>query len=191
MSKFYKKQELLKRAIALYNKEYKLSTISRELDIHPSTLRKWLRDEGYKPKKNPHGANPKQKEEKVEEPKQELSALEAESSKEDEALKKANDLQITYEDTYVAAEQALNPSSANDQNLIRGIDRSLHRFNKNAVIKTWKEAEIASRIKRDIQGKTNAVGSVHVDVSILNKTKTLETDAKIIDVEPVDENKNE
>ena len=61
MSKYSKKQKLLKRAIALYNQDYKLATISRELGIHVSTLRGWLRAEGYKTNKKPYGANPKNK----------------------------------------------------------------------------------------------------------------------------------
>ena len=54
-----KKSQLLSRAIDLYNQDYKLTSISKELDIHPSTLRRWLRAEGIDPKTNPHGSNPR------------------------------------------------------------------------------------------------------------------------------------
>ncbi len=55
-----KKPQLLQRAIELYNQDYKLNAISRELDIHSSTLRRWFRKEGIEAKTNPHGNNPRE-----------------------------------------------------------------------------------------------------------------------------------
>ena len=55
-----KKSQLLQRAIELYNQDYKLNAISRELDIHSSTLRRWFRKEGIEAKTNPHGSNPRE-----------------------------------------------------------------------------------------------------------------------------------
>ena len=47
----------------MYNQDYKLVRIAEELDIHTSTLRRWLRKEGIEPKNDSYGSNPKKKEE--------------------------------------------------------------------------------------------------------------------------------
>ena len=110
MSKFSKKQKLLERAIALYKQDYKLITISRELDIHPSTLRNWLRAEGFKAKKNPHGGNPKvESKDKEKPPEKESAILLEESAKEDAQLKKCDDLITQYEDVFDIAEAQVSP----------------------------------------------------------------------------------
>lgn len=192
MSKYSKKQELLKRAIALYNQDYQLTTISRELGIHYDTLRRWLRAEGYKPKKNPHGANPsKNKKKPVESEEKEVSPLEEESLKEDVALQKAEEVNLKYEETYEAAKQSLNPGAAINEAAAQIIDQKLFKFLKNKEITNFKEADIANRMRRDMRGGTNATGSVQIDVSILNKTKTIEADAKIIDAETIEKPSNE
>ena len=51
-----KKSKLLKHALEMYEQQYKLVTIAKELGINVSTLRRWLRDEGAKPKTDPHGS---------------------------------------------------------------------------------------------------------------------------------------
>jgi transposase-like protein len=187
LSKYSKKQKLLKRAIALYNQDYKLTTISRELGIHVSTLRGWLRAEGYKPKKNPHGANPKlkDKEEPVEE-KEELSILEQESAIEDQALAEAERLQ-SYKDAYKETTSALNPSAARDQIVSDSLDGKIHEGIQNLTIRTWKDLETAHRIKREINGHTKGTQSVSVDVSILHKTKTLDSNPKVIEAETIED----
>ena len=38
----------------MYEQQYKLVTIAKELGINVSTLRRWLRDAGAKPKKDPN-----------------------------------------------------------------------------------------------------------------------------------------
>ena len=49
-----KKSKLLKHALEMYEQQYKLVTIAKELGINVSTLRRWLRDAGAKPKKDPN-----------------------------------------------------------------------------------------------------------------------------------------
>ena len=50
LSKKSKKDILLERALEMISAGYKHVNICKELDIHPSTLRRWLRKEGIKAK---------------------------------------------------------------------------------------------------------------------------------------------
>lgn len=192
MSKYSKKQELLKRAIALYNQDYKLATISRELDIHVSTLRKWLRDEGYKAKKNPHGANPKTQpveETHTIEDEQPSEILLQESTKEDNSLKKADDLVSSYEDVYDATQAALSQGDAYNSATAQVITQKQYEGLKNLrPPKTWKEADLLDRmIERKLGLDNKTTSNVQIDVSILNKTKTVKDNQNVIDAETIDD----
>lgn len=43
---------LLQRALEMFNKDYKTVTIARELDVHPSTVRRWFKALGMPPRKS-------------------------------------------------------------------------------------------------------------------------------------------
>ena len=191
MSKFSKKQELLKRAIALYKQDYKLITISRELNIHPSTLRNWLRAEGFKAKKNPHGENPKVESKMETEPQGKSEILLEESAKEDAQLKKCDDLITQYEDVFDIAEAQVSPGDKYNAFVAQTTIRKQEEAAKNLPPpRTWKEFDLVDRLmerKMGIDGN-NGSNKIQIDVSILNKTKTVKNDpSKIVDVDPIED----
>ena len=97
MPKKSDKSKLFNKAIELYNQDYKLVHISRELGIGVSTLRRWLRESGVDPKTNSHGLNPRE-----DDPDPLQTALEDNlEGKTDEAIK------VAKYDARVAEDEAL------------------------------------------------------------------------------------
>ncbi len=181
MAKITKKAELLKRAIELFNENYKLVSISRELNIHQSTLRRWFRDEGVKAKKSPYEDNePTDVEIKLDE----SLARHDERVKEDETITQVADSQASPADQYQ------NYVAASSIKLLRD---SVKNIRGPRTVKELSELDQLIRRNLGLNARNgDGSGSMQIDISILNNTKKIEdknpkvVSKKVIDVEPLD-----
>ena len=189
-----KKSRLLKRALELYNQDYKLVHISKELGISPSTLRRWLRDHGVEPKANPHASNPRPDDE---DPLQ--TALDDNlEGKTDEAIQLAkHDARLAEDESLMEIAEAQSSPADKYQSYISATGIKLLRDSMKQLRgpRTVRElSELDQLIRRNLglNSKTGGgSGKVQIDISILNNTKADRGDGavkvdpkKVIDVEP-------
>ena len=196
MSKKSSKSELKARALDLYNQDYKLVSICKELDIHVSTLRRWLRSEGIAPKKNPHSKNPLPKD-----PDPLKTALDKNlDSKTDEAIKLAkHDARLAEDKAMMEiAESQSSPAEKYQSYVAAAAIKLLRDSIKNLKApSTVKDLDVLDQLIRRNLGLNAKSGggtsSVQIDVSILNNTKADRgrgsvkvNPRKVIDVEALD-----
>lgn len=181
MAKITKKAELLKRAIELYNQDYKLVSISRELNIHQSTLRRWFRDEGVKAKKSPHEPN---------EPTDIEIRLDKSIAHHDERIKEDKTIAEIADAQASPADQYQNYVASSSIKLLRD---SIKNIRGPRTVKELSELDQLIRRNLGLNARNgDGSGSMQIDISILNNTKKAgdKKIKKVIDVEsePVDEN---
>lgn len=199
-----KKSKLLKHALEMYEQQYKLVTIAKELGINVSTLRRWLRDEGAKPKKDPHANNPSLKEiEEVEEKKDPLQATLDDNleGKTDEAIKEAK-LEARIDEDKKLMEIAQSQSSPAEKyqsyvaaSAIKLLRDSIKNLRGPRTVKELSELDQLIRRNLGLNARTaGGSGKLQIDISILNNAKADRGDGavkinkdKIIDVEPDDD----
>ncbi len=199
-----KKSKLLKHALEMYEQQYKLVTIAKELGINVSTLRRWLRDEGAKPKKDPHANNPSLKE--VEEVKENKDPLQATlddnlEGKTDEAIKEAK-LEARIDEDKKLMEIAQSQSSPAEKyqsyvaaSAIKLLRDSIKNLRGPRTVKELSELDQLIRRNLGLNARTaGGSGKLQIDISILNNAKADRGDGavkinkdKIIDVEPDDD----
>ena len=194
MAKITKKQELLDRALELYAQDYTLVSISRELDIHSSTLRRWFRESGVEPKKNPHSANkvPEEIAKKMDPRKQEMTKEEPKLEEHDARLLEEALLK------QVATGQA-SPAEIYQAWAAATAIQKMRDGKKNLKDpKTPRDFDTYDQIARRNLGLNaksgGGAGKVQIDISILNNTKAdrgkgavKKKDDDVIDVEPLNE----
>ena len=197
MSKINQKAELLHRAVQLYNEGYKLVSISRELNLHVTTVRRWLRSAGIKPKSSRYDKNKKVDEsgalqkalgEKLEKdlPDQNEAEMKLAESIEthDARLKETKDIEELAEAQASPADQYQAYMAASAIRLMRDNIKNLRGP------RTIKDMDILDNIIRrslNIDKKNNTAGSMHIDISILNGPKNNKTNnKKVIDVEALE-----
>ena len=189
-----KKSRLLARALDLYNQDYKLVHISKELGVSSSTLRRWLRDSGVKPKVNPHASNPLPDDA---DPLQ--TALDDNlEGKTEEAIRVAkHDARLAEDEAMMEiAESQSSPAdkyqsyiSATGIKLLRD---SMKQLRGPRTVRELSELDQLIRRNLGLNAKTGGgSGKVQIDISILNNTKAdrgkgaLKVNPKkVIDVEP-------
>tara|TARA_R100001163_G_scaffold18419_3_gene16285 strand:- start:4079 stop:4672 length:594 start_codon:yes stop_codon:yes gene_type:complete len=197
LAKITKKQELLERALELYNQDYKLVSISKELDIHTSTLRRWLRECGVEPKKNGHVPNPRPDDpdplqtaldEELQNSTREERQIASHDARlaEDQSIMEVADSQASPADkyqTYVAATS------------IKLLRDSVKNLRGPRTVKELSELDQLIRRNLGLNAKNGGgSGKVQIDISILNNTKadkgggSIKTSPKkIIEAEPLDD----
>ena len=183
-------------ALKLHEQGYMQVSISRELDIHASTLRRWFREAGIKPlKKKPDEPKPEDTD-----PLQ--SALDAsleKVTKEEAKITKFEDRQKEEEDIMDLAEAQSSPADKYQTYVVSRSIKLLRDSMKNLRgPRTVKEFDILDQLIRRNLGLNSrngaASGSMQIDISILNNTKTDNgegavkiTPKKVIDIEPLEE----
>lgn len=194
MAKITKKQELLERALELYAEDYTLVSISRELDIHTSTLRRWFRENGVEPKKTPHSPNkiPEAVEKKLDPRKQEMTKEERKIENHDARLLEEALLK------QVATGQA-SPAEIYQAWAAATAIQKMRDGKKNLKDpKTPREFDTYDQIARRNLGLNakngGGTGKVQIDISILNNTKAdrgkgavKKEEGDIVDVEPLED----
>lgn len=188
----------------MYEQQYKLVTIAKELGINVSTLRRWLRDEGAKPKKDPHANNPSLKE--VEEVKENKDPLQETlddnlEGKTDEAIKEAK-LEARIDEDKKLMEIAQSQSSPAEKyqsyvaaSAIKLLRDSIKNLRGPRTVKELSELDQLIRRNLGLNARTaGGSGKLQIDISILNNAKADRGDGavkinkdKIIDVEPDDD----
>ena len=200
-----KKSKLLKHALEMYEQQYKLVTIAKELGINISTLRRWLRDAGAQPKIDPHGSNPSLKEDEPEEeeskdPLQKTLDDNLEG-KTDEAIRVAK-MEARVEEDKNLMDVAQSQSSPSDKyqsymaaSAIKILRDSIKNLRGPRTVKELSELDQLIRRNLGLNAKTaGGSGKLQIDISILNNAKAdrgngavkiekVEED-KIIDVDP-------
>jgi transposase-like protein len=182
----------------MYNKDYKLVNICKELDMHPATLRRWLREVGVAPKMNSHAeTNPKPKD-----PDPLGTAVDKNlKATTDNAVKLAkHDARLAEDKSMMEIAEAQSSPAEKYQSYIAAAGIKLLRdaIKNLRGPKTVRElSELDQLIRRNLglNAKTGGGGSgkVQIDISILNNAKAdrgkgslkINPD-KIIDVEAVD-----
>jgi len=194
LAKITKKQELLDRALELYAEDYTLVSISRELDIHTSTLRRWLRENGVEPKKNPHETNkvPDEITEKLDPRKQELTKEERKLEEHDARLLEEALLKEVATGQASPAEiyQAYAAATA-----IQQIRDGKKNFKPPKTAREFDTYDQIARRNLGLNAKSGGgAGKVQIDISILNNTKAdrgggavKKKGADVVDVEPLEE----
>jgi transposase-like protein len=192
-----KKSQLLQRAIELYNQDYKLNAISRELDIHSSTLRRWFRKEGIEAKTNPHGSNPRE-----DDPDPLKTAVD--KNLEDitaESIKVAShDARLAEDKTMMDIAEAQSSPADKYQSYVAAAGIKLLRDSMKNLRgpRTVKElSELDQLIRRNLGLNSRTGGGqskMQIDISILNDTKADRGKGalkvkpkKVIEVEAIEE----
>ena len=188
----------------MYEQQYKLVTIAKELGINVSTLRRWLRDAGAKPKKDPHANNPSLEEEEEEvEDKDPLQATLDDNleGKTDEAIREAK-LEARIEEDKNLMDIAQSQSSPADKyqsymaaSAIKLLRDSIKNLRGPRTVKELSELDQLIRRNLGLNAKTaGGSGKLQIDISILNNAKADRGDGavkvnknNIIDVEPNDD----
>jgi transposase-like protein len=194
LSKVSKKSTLLKRALELYNQDYTMVNICKELDINVSTLRRWLRKEGVTPKVNSHGENPR-----PDDPDPLKTALEDNlENKTEEAIKVAkHDARVAEDEAMMElAESKSSPAEKYQSYVaasgIRLLRDSMKNLRGPRSVRELSELDQLIRRNLGLNAK-NAGGSggLQIDISILNNTKADRgggsvkiNPKKVIDIEP-------
>ena len=197
MAKITKKQELLERALELYNQDYKLVSISKELDIHTSTLRRWLRECGVDPKKNGHVPNPRPDDP---DPLQTALDEELQSSTREERQLASHDARLAEDQSIMeVADSQASPAdkyqtyvAATSIKLLRD---SVKNLRGPRTVKELSELDQLIRRNLGLNAKNGGgSGKGQIDISILNNTKadkgggSVKTSPKkIIEAEPLDD----
>tara|TARA_X000001382_G_scaffold31666_2_gene20584 strand:- start:5528 stop:6136 length:609 start_codon:yes stop_codon:yes gene_type:complete len=195
-----KKPELLKRAIDLYNQDYKLVSIAKELDIHSSTLRRWLRAEGIEPKVNSHGQNPRPDDE---DPLQTALDTNLEEAT-DETIKVAkHEARLKEDEVMMEIAEAQSSPADKYQSYVAAAGIKLLRDSMKNLRgpKTVRElSELDQLIRRNMglnAKNAGGAGKLQIDISILNDTKAdrgngaIKTNPnKIIEAETLDDPQN-
>jgi len=188
-----KKKELLQRALDLYNQDYKLASICKELDIHAATLRRWLRAAGVEAKTNPHAVNPKKEDPDplqtaVDKNLEDATEESIKLAKHDARLDEDKTLLEIAESQSTPAEKYQAYTAATGIKLLRD---SVKNIRGPRTVKEFAELDQLIRRNLGIGGKSGGSGKMQIDISILNNTKAdrgkgaLHT-KKVIDVEPED-----
>jgi len=194
-----KKSKLLKHALEMYEQQYKLVTIAKELGINVSTLRRWLRDAGAQPKKDPHGSNPSLKED---EPEEEESTDPLQKTlddnlegKTDEAIRVAK-LEARVEEDKNLMDVAQSQSSPADKYQsyiaaasIRLLRDSIKNLRGPRTVKELSELDQLIRRNLGLNAKTaGGSGKLQIDISILNNAKA-DRGNGAVKIEKIDEDK--
>ena len=165
----------------MYEQQYKLVTIAKELGINVSTLRRWLRDAGAKPKKDPHANNPSLEEEEEEvENKDPLQATLDDNleGKTDEAIREAK-LEARIEEDKNLMDIAQSQSSPADKyqsymaaSAIKLLRDSIKNLRGPRTVKELSELDQLIRRNLGLNAKTaGGSGKLQIDISILNNAK--------------------
>jgi transposase-like protein len=174
VSKKSSKSELRARALDLYNQNYKLVAIGKELGINVSTLRRWLREAGVAPKTNSHAANPL-----PDDPDPLQTALDDNlEGKTEEAIKLAkHDARLKEDESMMEVAEAQSSPAEKYQCYIAAAGIKLLRDSIKNLRgpKTVKElSELDQLIRRNmgLNAKTaGGGGKLQIDISILNNAK--------------------
>ena len=199
-----KKSKLLKHALEMYEQQYKLVTIAKELGINISTLRRWLRDAGAHPKIDPHGSNPSLEDDEPEEESKDPLQKTLDDNlegKTDEAIRVAR-MEARVEEDKNLMDVAQSQSSPSDKyqsymaaSAIKILRDSIKNLRGPRTVKELSELDQLIRRNLGLNAKTaGGSGKLQIDISILNNAKAdrgngavkiekVEED-KIIDVDP-------
>ena len=170
LSKKSKKDILLERALEMISAGYKHVNICKELDIHPSTLRRWLRKEGIKAKEEPK------------EPKK-LDVVQGVLDKElekktDDAIKIAkHDARKAEDEAMMEIAESQSSPAEKYQSYIAAAGIKLLRDSVKNLRgpKTVRElSELDQLIRRNLglnAKNAGGAGKVQIDISILHNTK--------------------
>lgn len=169
-----KKGRLFPKAMEMYEKDYTLAAIGKELGVHKTTLRRWLREAGCPPKKNRWAVNPKPWEEHEDAPTTSIfdgteehknkHAVEqaAEKAHEDEA-KRIADIAVAQGNP---AEQYQSYMASNAVKLMRDGLKVM------SPPKNVREMEVLDKIARRHFGldekQHSGASSLSIDINILN-----------------------
>ena len=200
MSNKSNKSERLQRALEMYNQDYKLVRIAEELDIHTSTLRRWLRKEGIEPKNDLYGSNPKKKEEdNTPDPDPLKTALDENlEDKTDEAISIAKHEARLAEDKSLMeiAESQSSPAEKYQSYIaaagIKLLRDSMKNLRGPKSVRELSELDQLIRRNMGLNAKSGGgAGKMQIDISILNNARADKGKGsvqikpnKIIDVEP-------
>ncbi len=185
----------------MYDQNYKLVTIAKELDIHPSTLRRWLRKEGISPKHDAHGSNPERegaKEQSVD-PLQDTLDENLESIADDAVHLAKHDARLAEDKSMMELAEAQSSPADKYQAYISAAGIKLLRDSMQNLRgpKSVRElSELDQLIRRNLglNARTGGgTGKVQIDISILNDAKAdrgkgaVNINPKVIDAEPIED----
>ena len=178
MSNKSNKSERLKRALEMYNQDYKLVRIAEELGIHTSTLRRWLRKEGIEPKNDSYGSNPK-KEDDVEDPDPLKTVLEENlEHKADEVIKVAkHEARLAEDQNLLEIAEAQSSPAEKYQSYIAAAGIKLLRDSMKNLrgpksVRELSELDQLIRRNMGLNAKTaGGSGRLQIDISILNNAR--------------------
>lgn len=194
LAKITKKEELIARALELYAKDYTLVSISKELDVHTSTLRRWFREKGVKSK-----ADAKESSDHSEQSEEDLDPRKQQLSKEERKLEE-HDARLTEE--YLmnqVAEGQASPAEVYQAYMAATALQLIRDGKKNfKAPRTPRELDTLDQIARRNLGLNaksgGGSGKVQIDISILNNTKAdrgkgaiPKNESKIIDADTLED----
>ena len=196
MAKITKKEVLIKRALQLHEKGYTQVSISQELDVHPSTLRRWFRAAGIKPVKREAGKP------KPEDTDPLQSALDKQLGVAigDEAKLERHDARLAEnKDILEIAEAQPTPADKYQTYVVATGIQLLRNSVKNLrgprTVKELSELDQLIRRNLGLNARNGGGSNMQIDISILNNAKADKgrgaveiKSKKVVDVEPLEDN---
>tara|TARA_R100001244_G_scaffold132276_2_gene107856 strand:- start:28 stop:600 length:573 start_codon:yes stop_codon:yes gene_type:complete len=185
----------------MYDQNYKLVTIAKELDIHTSTLRRWFRKEGLAPKHDAHGINPERERapEVSTDPLQDKLDENLEAMTDDAVHLAKHDARLAEDKSMMELAEAQTSPADKYQSYISAAGIKLLRDSMQNLRgpKSVRElSELDQMIRRNLglNARTGGgTGKVQIDISILNDAKAdrgkgaVNINPKIIDAEPIED----
>lgn len=169
---------VLKRALEMYEKDYKIKTIAKELNVHTGTIRRWFKKAGIPAKKNGFAQTKKKP---VADVYTDQLAVDLEDNLEDyteDAIRLAkHDARIAEDSALMDIAEAQSTPADKYQHYIAAAGIKLLRDSMKNLKgpKTVRElSELDQLIRRNLGLNSKGGGGqskMHIDISILNNSK--------------------
>jgi hypothetical protein len=171
---------VLQRALEMYDKEYKIKTIAKELNVHVGTVRRWLKKAG-KPARRIGGHVPKPKKKPVADIYNDQLAIDLEENLEnytDDAIRLAkHDARLAEDSALMDIAEAQSSPADKYQHYIAAagikiLRDSIHNLKGPKTVRELSELDQLIRRNLGLNSKGGGGQSkMHIDISILNNSK--------------------
>lgn len=170
----------LQRALEMYDKDYKIKTIAKELSVHVGTVRRWLKTAGKPPRKK-GGHIPKPRSQPTADGPADQLAADLEENLEnytDDAIRLAkHDARLAEDSALMDIAEAQSTPADKYQHYIAAagikiLRDSIHNLKGPKTVRELSELDQLIRRNLGLNAKSGGGQSkMHIDISILNNSK--------------------
>jgi transposase-like protein len=187
---FKPNQDIQDRAVELYNLDWKTTSIAKELDVHPATVRRWFKKRGVPARKQ--GLVAPEKTEPVDKLGEDIENN-LDNMTDEAILRAKHDARVEEDESMLEIAESQSSPADKYQHYIAAAGIKLLRDSMKNLKgpKTVRElSELDQLIRRNLglNSKTGGGASkMQIDISILNNKKADRGKGTIVDIEPNDQ----